>query len=289
MYLVLRGEGYNGSESSVQGYAVKWRKDNRAPRVFLPLEFEPGQDGQVDWGEAQASIGGVSQTVQIFVMRLNYSRRVFVMAFPAQKQECFFEGHVQAFAFFGGVPARLSYDNLSTAVKVLTEGRIREENRAFIAFRSYYLFESHFCTPGQGHEKGGVEHSVGFSRRNFMAPPPQVASFEELNAYLLAECRREDERTVQGQPKTIGAMWAEERPLLRPLPLRHFECCVNREVTLNGYSQVTFETNRYSIPVEKARRQLSLKAYPFKVEIRSGTELIATHPRCYERDFNPLH
>ncbi len=80
------------------------------------------------------------------------------MAFPAQKQEAFFEGHVRAFEHFGGVPHRLSYDNLGTAVKILMHGRIREEQRAFVAFRSYYLFESHFCTPAQGHEKGGVEH-----------------------------------------------------------------------------------------------------------------------------------
>jgi len=103
-------------------------------------------------------------------MRLNYSRRSFVMTFPAQKQEAFFEGHVRAFEHFGGVPHRLSYDNLTRAIKPLVEGRSREEQRAFIAFRSYYLFSSHFCTPGQGHEKGGVEHSVGFSRRNFLVP-----------------------------------------------------------------------------------------------------------------------
>lgn len=144
----------------MQGYAVHWRKTHRRPATFLPLEFEPGQDAQVDWGEAQALIAGVPQTVQVFVMRLNYSRRSFVMAFPAQKQEAFFEGHVRAFEHFGGVPHRLSYDNLATAVKILVEGRIREEQRAYTAFRSYYLFSSHFCTPGQGHEKGGVEHSV---------------------------------------------------------------------------------------------------------------------------------
>jgi transposase len=170
IFQLLQQEGYAGSESSVQGYAVHWRKTQRRPATFLPLEFDPGQDAQVDWGEAQAIIAGVSQTVQVFVMRLNYSRRSFVMAFPTQKQEAFFEGHVRAFEHFGGVPRRLSYDNLSTAVKIVMVGRIREEQRAFIAFRSYYLFASHFCTPAQGHEKGGVEHSVGFSRRNASFP-----------------------------------------------------------------------------------------------------------------------
>jgi transposase len=292
IFQLVQAEGYSGSESSVQGYAVQWRKTHRRPATFLPLEFEPGQDAQVDWGEAQASIAGIPQIVQVFVMRLNYSRRSFVMAFPAQKQEAFFEGHVRAFEHFGGVPHRLSYDNLGTAVKILVHGRIREEQRAFTAFRSYYLFESHFCTPAQGHEKGGVEHSVGFSRRNFMVPIPQVASFEELNAHLLAECRRDDVRVVQGQAMSIGEAWQAERPYFHPLPKRPFACCVTRQVHLTPYSQVIYDTNRYSVPVEQARRELVVKAYPFRIDILHESEVLASHARCYghEQDiFDPLH
>jgi len=244
IYQLIKAEGFKGGPSSVNTFAVNWRKLNKAPKLFLPLEFDPGQDAQVDWGVAEAVIAGVRQTVQLFVMRLNYSRRAFVMAFPSQKQEAFFEGHVRAFQHYGGVPRRLTYDNLSTAVQILTDGRTRQETRAFTAFKSYYLYQSHFCTPGQGHEKGGVEHAVGFSRRNFMVPIPQVASFEALNAYLLEQCRADDERTVAGQAKPIGQLWAEERVQLRPLPLRQFECCVTRTATLTPYSQLNFETNR---------------------------------------------
>jgi transposase len=117
--------------------------------VFLPLEFDPGTDAQVDWGEAEAIIAGVQQTVQFFVMRLCYSRRVFAMAFPAQKQECFFTTHVHAFTHFGGVPHRLTYDNLTTAVKRVFTGRTRQEQQAFVIFRSHYLFDSHFCNRGR--------------------------------------------------------------------------------------------------------------------------------------------
>ncbi|HEY6543083.1 MAG TPA: IS21 family transposase [Ktedonobacteraceae bacterium] len=292
IFELLQAQGYSGSESSVQGYAVRWRKTHRRPATFLPLEFEPGQDAQVDWGEAQAMIAGVPQMVQVFVMRLNYSRRSFVMAFPAQKQEAFFEGHVRAFEHFAGVPHRLSYDNLATAVKILVKGRIREEQRAYTAFRSYYLFTSHFCTPGQGHEKGGVEHSVGFSRRNFLVPIPQVASFEALNTQLLEACVRDDVRIVHGQTMSIGHAWQAEQPYFHPLPRRPFDCCVTRQAHLTPYSQVIYETNRYSVPVEQARRELVVKAYPFRIEILDTSEVIASHPRCYghEQDvFDPLH
>ena len=292
IFQLLQREGYAGSESSVQGYAVQWRKAYRRPATFLPLEFEKGADAQVDWGEAQAVIAGEPQIVQYFVMRLNYSRRSFVTAFPGQKQEAFFEGHVRAFEHFGGVPHRLSYDNLGTAVKILVHGRMREEQRAFVAFRSYYLFESHFCTPAQGHEKGGVEHSVGFSRRNFMVPIPHVASFEDLNAHLLAECQGDDVRVVRGQAMSIGEAWQAERAYLRPLPKRPFACCVTRQVHLTPYSQVIYDTNRYSVPVEQARRELVIKAYPFRIDILHESQVIASHARCYghEQDvFDPLH
>ena len=292
LFELLQAQGYAGSESSVQMYAVRWRKAHKRPATFLPLEFEPGQDGQVDWGEAQVILDGVQQKIYVFVMHLSYSRRTFVMAFPASKQEAFFYGHVRAFEHFAGVPHRLSYDNLSSAVKPLIEGRVREEQRAFVAFRSHYLFASHFCTPAQGHEKGGVEGSVGFSRRNFLVPMPRVASFEELNRHLLAACQRDDVRVVHRQSVSIGQAWLEEQPYLRPLPSRPFECCVTRQVHLNGYSQVTYETNRYSVPTEQARQELTLKAYPFEVQILFEGTLLARHARCYGREqdvFDPLH
>lgn len=172
LFELLQAEGSVGSETSIQAYGVRWRKAQKARHpCFCPWRREPGQDAQVDWGEAQVILAGVQQIVEVFVMRLNYSRRSEVQAFPARKQEAFFAGHVRAFEHFGGVPHRLSYDNLATAIKPFIEGLNREEQRAFIAFRSYYLFSSHFCTPGQGHEKGGVEHSVGTSSAQFSRAP----------------------------------------------------------------------------------------------------------------------
>jgi transposase len=162
LFEVLQAEGYSGSESSVQMYGVRWRKTYKRPVTFLPLEFDPGQDAQADWGEAQVILAGIQQTVQVFVMHLSYSRRTFVMCFPAQKQEAFLYGHVCAFEHFGGVPHPISYDNLAAAVKPLIEGRVREEQRAFVAFRSHYLFASHFCTPAaSGMRKEALRGRLG--------------------------------------------------------------------------------------------------------------------------------
>jgi len=292
IYEDVYAKGYRGSESGVRRYIGLQRREQKKRPVYLPLEFDAGTDAQADWGEAQAIIAGEQVTVQLFLMRLCYSRKLFVRAFPSQKQESFFEGHVQAFHHFQGIPRRISYDNLKTAVLRILEGGTRQEQSTFIAFRSHYLFESHFCTPGQGHEKGRVEKGVGFARRNFMVPIPEVASFEELNELLLAACLADDQRRVDRQTMTIGEAWEEEKPHLLPLPKHDHDCCVTKSVVLNPYSQVEFETNRYSVPSNRAYRNLVLKAYPFRVDVLHLKETIASHPRCYGQKqdiFDPLH
>lgn len=138
IYQVLVGDGYSGSESGIRRYIGAWRQKHRSPAVYIPLAFERGRDGQVDWGEGEVVLGGERRTVQLFTMRLNYSRRLFMMAFPNERLEAFLAGHVAAFAYFEGVPKRLSYDNLKTAVKaivssanvVLTTGRPTAANTA---------------------------------------------------------------------------------------------------------------------------------------------------------------
>lgn len=294
IYELIQKAGYEGSGSNLRHYIGQQRKAHQKPAVYLPLAYDPGTDAQVDWGEAQVVVGSQQVTVQLFVMRLCHSRRMFMMAFPNQKQEAFFEGHVQAFHHFGGVPHRLTYDNLKTAVFRILSGKNRQEQDNFIQFHSHYLFESHFCTPGQGHEKGGVEHGIGYARRNFLVPLPAVSSYEELNAYLLAQCLHDDHRQVSGQPLTIKAAWEQERPYLYPLPLQDYPCCVTLPVTLNPYSQVVIDTNRYSVPADQGRKALLAKVYPFRVEIyRHGeSDPIASHQRCYERQqdvLDPLH
>jgi len=294
---LIRTEGYQGSESRIRQYVAVRRATTQAPEVFLPLEFEPGADAQVDWGEAMATVHGQKQKVQFFVMHLCYSRRTFAACFPSQNQESFFLAHVQAFRHFGGVPHRISYDNLATAVKLVVDktkkrGRTRQEARAFTSFRGYYLFESHFCQIAKGNEKGGVEGSVGYTRRNFMVPLPTATSFEDLNQQVLERCLQEDGRTVARTSQTIGEAWEKERSLLLPLPPSDYECCDMVTVRLTPYSQAQYETNRYSVPVKHARRTVTVKAYPLTIEIFDDAQRLASHPRCYEREqdvFDPLH
>jgi transposase len=284
--------GFPGQESNVRQYVREHRPAQGHPHLFIPLAYEPGEDAQCDFGEAQVIMMGQPLQVQLFCLRLCYSKLPFVMVFPHQQQEAFLAGHQEAFAFFGGVPQNIWYDNLSQAVRPRLMGRKPQEQETFIAFRSHHLFQSRFCTPGEAHEKGLVENLVGYARRNFLVPLPEVTSFQELNALLRERCLAEASRRLRGEKHTIGELWEQEHPHLLPLPQRPFPCCRTLPVRANRLSLVTFQTNRYSVPVESTHHSLFLRAFVDRVEITNGGKVVAVHPRCYEREqdiLDPFH
>ncbi|MGE5603143.1 MAG: IS21 family transposase [Nitrososphaerales archaeon] len=264
------------------------------PAAFIPLAYGPGQDAQFDFGEAQVVIAGQRLTAQYMVLTLCYSTLPFVMAFPHQRQEALFEGHVAAFEFLGGVPHRIWYDNLTQAVQRILGGHNRLEQQAFIALRSHHLFEARFCNPRQGHEKGLVEALVGHSRRNFMVPVPEAGSWPELNAYLRACCEREKAHRRRGESQTIGERWAAERPALLPLPGTPFESCVAVVGHVNKERLVAFDGNFYSVPLNPVHPRLNVvvKAFVQRVVISCQGQDVAEHPRCYDKGqevLDPLH
>lgn len=283
---LVEEKGYKGGESTVRDYVSKHR--NRPHPVFIPLSYEPGIDAQVDFGEAMVIMKGRPLTVQLFVGRLCFSKIPFLTASPNQQQEALFEGHDKAFDFFGGVSHTVWYDRMSQAVKKALPGHRPEEQETFIAFRSHYLYESRFCNPREAHEKGLVENLVGYARRNYMVPVPEVDSFQELNDLLRRRCLAESGRRLRGETETIGEMWDQERSHLLTLPAHPFPCCRTVPVRPNRFSMVTFQTNRYSVPTECDAKLLLLRAFVDQVEITDGTRVVAIHERCYGREQDVL-
>ena len=188
----------------------------RHKEVFVPLAHPPG-DAQGDFGEALVAIGGEEQKGHFLCVDLPHSDDSFVMMFPAENTEAFLEGHNQAFACFQGVPRTILYDNTRIAVKEITGDGERKSTEAFSGLQSHYLFAAKFGRPGKGNDKGNVEGLVGYARRNFMVPVPRAASWEELNAQLLGQCRRRREQKVWGQPETIAERFERDREKLLAL------------------------------------------------------------------------
>jgi hypothetical protein len=259
--------------------------------MFVPL-MHPAGEAQVDFGEALVVIAGVEQKAHYLVRDLPQSDECFVAAFPAETTEAFLEGHVRAFAHFGGVPTRILYDNTRIAVAKILGGEERQRTRAFSELQSYYLFADKFGRPAKGNDKGKVEGLVGYARRNFMVPIPRVSSWQELNAHLEQQCQKRRERRLRGHSETIGERFERDRAALLPLPAAPYEACEKISTRVSSLSLVRYRSNDYSVPTQYGHRQVWVKGYVHEVVIASGSEVIARHERNYEREvvvFDPLH
>src|SRR5664279_4350167 len=149
--------------------------------MFIPLAHAAGT-AQADFGEALVIVGGEERKAHYLAIDLPHSDDCFVMAFPAETTEAFLEGHIQAFAYFGGVPTSILYDNTKLAVSRILGDGTRQTTRAFSELQSHYLFAEKFGRPAKGNDKGKVEGLVGYARRNFLVPIPRAASWDELTS-----------------------------------------------------------------------------------------------------------
>jgi transposase len=194
---------------------------------FVPLTHAPGE-AQADFGEALVIVGGEERKAHDFAIDLPHSDDGLVRAFPAETTEALLEGHVQAFADFGGVPTTILYDNTKLAVARILGDGTRLKTRAFSELQSHSLFAEKFGRPAKGNDQGKVEGFVGYARRNFMVPIPRVKSWEEFNEQLLEQCRARRMRRRRGHQETIGECWERERAAFLPLPASAYEACEKR-------------------------------------------------------------
>jgi transposase len=286
----LRDEhGFTGGITIVTDYVREKKRRNR--EVFVPLAHPPGH-AQVDFGEAVGVIGGVRRKLHYFAMVLPHSDAVFIKTYPAETSEAFCDGHVSAFAFFGGVPLSSLYDNTTIAVaKILGDGT-RRRTRAFSELQSHYLFEDRFGRPGKGNDKGHVEGVVGLGRRNFLVPVPHFESFEALNARLEEQCLGRRNEVLRGHGETIGERLMRDLDALLPLPAAPYDACHKVSTRATSISMVRYHCNDYSVPVAYAHREVQVRGYVGEVVIGCGTDVIARHRRSYEKAdmiFDPMH
>jgi transposase len=259
----LRDEhGFTGGITIVKDYVAGWRQ--RSQEMFVPLAHPPGH-AQADFGEAIGVIGGVERKIHFLALDLPHSDACFVAAYPTESKEAFCDGHVKGFTFFGGVPRSILYDNTKIAVaRILGDGK-RQRTQVFSELQSHYLFEDRFGRPGKG---------------------------EALNAHLLECCKKRMSERLRGHAETIGERLERDLAALRkPLP-PSYDVCDKVATRVSSLSLVRYRRNDYSVPTSFGHREVIVRGYVHEVVISCGTEIIARHPRSYEREdfvFDPLH
>jgi transposase len=290
IYERLRDEyGFGGGYTIVREFVAK--EHLRQKEVFVPLAHPPGR-AQVDFGEADIYLGGVKTRIHYFCLDLPHSDAIFVKAYPAETTEAFLDGHVAAFAWLGGVPLSVLYDNTKIAVaKILGDGT-RKRTKAFSELQSHYLFEDRFGRPAKGNDKGKVEGLVGYARRNFMVPLPRVRTIDEFNVQLLDACEKRQVAVLRGKKESIGARMERDQQALLSLPTDTFDPCEKVSTSASSLALVRYRNNDYSVPTAYGHHDVFVRGYVDWVVIGCGNEVIARHERCYDKEefiYNPLH
>jgi len=271
---------FTGGESTVR-LAVN-RIKGSIPKSFIPLEFDPGEALQIDWGEATIYLDGAKTKINLFCARLCFSCAIFVMAFKHQNEESFLEGQQKAFEFFGGIPHKVIFDNAKVAVKEGFGQYAQIQNR-YKAFSAHYAFHPIFCNVASGNEKGLVENLVGFSRRNFLVPVPRVKVLSELNSKLYAKSIEYQQHLIHGRDGSVGLRIRQELSYFYSLPKYSFDTSKTVVAKASEYSTVRFDKNNYSVPATLIGKENTIKAYGNHIDIYYKAAIVASYDRVYGR------
>jgi transposase len=286
----LRDEhGYDGCASIVRAAVADWKQSTA--EVFVPLLHPPGE-AQADFGRAEVIVAAIRHKAALFVLTLPHSNARFAVLSPRECSETFHDGHARAFAFLGGVPRTVRYDNSRLAVVKVKGTHSRQLSGEFLRLAAHFDFAHVFCGVRQAQEKGHVENGVGYVRRNFLVPVPAADSWEQLNDQLTTSCQREIERGRATAGCAIAALLRADKAAMLPLPAEAFVARRIELVTINSLSLGRFDGNDYSVPVAMAYRTLTATGTIDSVRFSHQGKIVAVHRRCWGKGcvtFEPLH
>jgi transposase len=281
---------YAGGYDQVRRYVGTHRRERR--ETFIPLAHEPGQRLECDFGHIYVDFPDGRRGVPVLIAAWAYSNYGFGLALPTERTEAILAGMVAAFEFFDRVPREVWWDNPTTVVRQIFQGRERRPNGRYAALASHYAFEALFCMPARGNEKPRAETRVRVLQRQWATPVPRCADLDALHALLRQRCLDEANRTVAGCEESIGQRFAHDQAKALPLPARRFDACVSQAAQVDKYQTVRFDHNRYSVPRHCAFRAVTVKGYIDRVEVVERGQVVARHARSYGRNqqvLDPLH
>jgi transposase len=279
-------------ECMLRRYIARRRQRIVPAEAFLRAEYAPGDQSQFDFSPMIVRIAGSETVIQLFVMRLSYSGHFFARASYREDRPALFKGILEALTFFGGMPNVSIFDNAKTAVQKVLRGQQRVENTEFQAFRGALALEVQFAAPAKGNEKGGVEGLHGYIEDNFFRPIPEYSGIEDLNAALRSFSTNDMQRQHTTHGEKIIDRFAREQPLLRPLPQHVPRPVITTSVRINKFSEISVDTNAYSVPTKYAFRQATVEISDGHIMVFIDGILIAEHQRSHLRKqsiINPLH
>ena len=287
----IKEHGYSGGYTIVTEYIAKVRPPRR--EAYLTLSFAPGECAQVDWGKfGTVRVGTTTRRLSFFLMVLCQSRMIYLEFSLLETMEHFLSCHQNAFSFFGGVPQNVMIDNLKSGVLKRVFGEQPVLNPRYADFANHYGFTIKPCAPRKGNEKGRVENAVGYVKKNLLNGL-EIPNFDSLEPAARLWLDQIANVRIHGVTKKRPIdLFPEEKQALQPIPPHPYDVGTISSVRASSQFRIRLDTNNYSVPSDYAGVRLTLKTYPDRLCIYNDSDLIARHPRSYDRhkDFeNPDH
>jgi transposase len=284
LHEMLMGRGYSGSADHLRRLVRTRFRPHPAAEAYLRVRTLPGEQAQVDWAHfGRVMIGKANRQLVAFVMVLSYSRRIYLRFFYGMGMSNFLAGHVGAFEAFGGVPRVLLYDNLKSAVTERVGDAIRF-NPTLLAMAGHYRFEPRPVAPARGNEKGRVERAIQYTRHAFFAAR-EFKDLDDLNAQAEAWClgAASSRLCPEDRSRSVADVFEDDRAHLLVLPNTPFPAEERVAVRCGKTPYVRFDLNDYSVPHTHVRKTLTVLASPTLVRVLDGLDVVASHPRSYDR------
>ena len=256
------------SYASVNRFVQAWKKSQIKEDGFSHLVWYPGE-AQADFGEADFDTAWGRMRLKYFVLSFPYSNKSYVQLFRGENCECVMQGLLYLFEYIGGVPFKIVFDNATGIGKRFC--KILNENEVFIRFRIHYGFESRFCNPNAGHEKGNVEKNVGYIRKNLFTPiiqvPQDIQLFNETDLLYKVEALME-ERIHYVHQVPVNKLFEEDVEAMLPLPPKRFEAkrILNRKT--DNYANITVDKiHKYTLSPEYRNCEVIVETWAWKVAV----------------------
>jgi transposase len=277
----IEAQGFTGSLDIVQRY-LKTLKDQKrvAERATVRFETPPGHQAQVDWAEVGYLEG---RKVYAFTMVLGFSRMLFVTFTFDQKLPTLIGCHQEAFAFFGGIPASILYDNMA---QVRLPGS-RELNPLMADFAAHHGFAVKTHRPYRPRTKGKIERSIHFVQDNFLKGRcfADKADMTLQGFSWMNQVNARVHGTTGQRPVDLMA-----RENLTPLStLRPYVLALRQERRVDAESYVRLHSSRYSVPPEYIGQRVVVIQQEQRITIRQGEMILAEHPQAPKRGSCMVH
>lgn len=281
---------FEGSGRTVRYYVSQRKKELRAAREekFLELEHPPGQ-AQVDFGTTHVIWEQKLKEIKYLAFSFPYSNAGFCVPVPSENTQCFLHAINQVFDWIGGVPEHIRFDNLSAAVISVGEGEQRVLTETFTRFILHHRFKAEFCNKGKGNEKGNVENKVGYTRRNWLLPYPEVLSFEQLTKELYERALEDLNRPHYARGISMAELWEDDKKVLLPLPTVAFEPVEIDTARVNKFGKFTTCGEVYNVPGAVVGETVLLKLWWDRVEVLDHSQkCLCSLPRQYTLKTQPI-